>query len=264
MELTVLGAGPAYTDRPGASGACYLVRDVGGAILLDLGQGSFPRIFEHVEPSALAGILISHLHPDHFVDLVPLRHYLRFEFSPSRRMPVHADAGLTERLDGLHGDRGFTAAALDVVPLAVGMRTVGPFEVEAIRVTHTADSYAFRVAPAPGPVPGADAGSSGVEAPSGAALVYSGDVGLADDLVPLIHPGDTLLVEVSFGPGPSDPAAQHLDGSEVGRIAVATRAGRVLLTHLQMGNDAEETIRSVKARYGGPVTLVEPGFRTET
>ena len=45
MRLTVLGAGPAYTDREGASGACYLVSLGSTHLLLDLGQGSFPRIF---------------------------------------------------------------------------------------------------------------------------------------------------------------------------------------------------------------------------
>ena len=246
MELIVLGAGPAYTDRSGATGACYLVRARGDAILLDLGQGSLPRAFEHVEPSSLAGVVISHLHPDHFIDLVPLRHYLRYEFRPARRMTVHADARLRDRLDGLHGDPGFTEAALDIAPLSPGRRVVGPFDIEARRVTHTDDSYAFRVS-LDGSAPG---------------LVYSGDVGRGDDLLPLIRQGDTLLIEVSFGPGPADPGAQHLDGPEVGRVAATSRAGRVLLTHLQMGNDAEATIRSVQAVYEGPIELVEPRYRT--
>ena len=32
--------------------------------------------------------------------------------------------------------------------------------------------------------------------------MYSGDCGRADDMAPLAEPGDVLLVEVSFGPGP--------------------------------------------------------------
>jgi ribonuclease BN (tRNA processing enzyme) len=247
VELIVLGAGPAYTDRPGASGASYLVQSDGVAVLVDLGQGSFPRIFPELEPSRLAAVLVSHLHPDHFVDLVALRHYLRYEFMPPRRIAVHADAALAARLDGLHGQPGFTAEALDVVALAPGVREVGPLRVEAARVTHTADSYAFRLS--------ANGGGSG--------LVYSGDVGRAEDLVPLIRPGDALLVEASFGAGPVEPAAQHLNGPAVGTLAAATGAGRVLLTHLQMGHDVDETVASVRAAYGGPVVFVEPGYRTE-
>ena len=244
MELTVLGAGPAYTNQRGATGAAYLLRSADTSILLDLGQGSFPALAASLEPSVLAGIFISHLHPDHFIDLVALRHYLRYEFDPPRRVSVHAPADLGERIDALHAEPGFTAATLDVLPLGNGQQEVGPFRIEAGLVTHTSESYAFRVS---------------VDGPG---LVYSGDCGDAADLEPLIRPGDTLLAEVSFGPGPVPPGALHLDGPSVGRLAAARGVGRVLLTHLQMGFDPAATVASVKARFRGPVELVTPGFST--
>jgi len=245
MELIVLGAGPAYSDLPGATGAAYLLYDRGTWLLLDLGQGSFPALAGRVEPSTLAGVVVSHLHPDHFIDLVPLRHYLRYEFDPPRRGRVHGPSGLMDRLDALHDEPGFTSAALDVVDLAPGTRTIGPFEVEAAFVRHTAESYAFRVGTAAGP-----------------GLVYSGDCGRADDLRPLIRPGDTLLSEVSFGPGPVPPGAEHLDGPAVGRLATATGVARLLLTHLQMGFSPEATVASARRSFAGPVELVAPGFTT--
>jgi ribonuclease BN (tRNA processing enzyme) len=247
MELTVLGAGPAYTDRPGATGAAYLVRAGGEALLLDLGQGSFPALASRVEPSKLRAVLVSHLHPDHFIDLVPLRHYLHYEFSPPRRVRVLGPAGLGERIDALHGQPGFTAAALDVERLAAGAHPIGPFLVEACLVTHTDESYAFRV----------------TAAGDGLGLVYSGDCGRAADLLPLIRPGDTLLSEISFGAGPVPPGAQHLDGPAVGSLATEAGAGRVLLTHLQMGYDPEAAIAAVRAEFRGPVELLTPGLMFE-
>src|SRR4029079_9357970 len=98
MQLTVLGAGPAYTDREGATGAAYLVEAGDAAILLDLGQGSFPPLAVAIEPSRLDAVVISHLHPDHFIDLVPLRHYLAYEFDPPRRLRVLGPADLAEPL----------------------------------------------------------------------------------------------------------------------------------------------------------------------
>ena len=71
--------------------------------------------------------------------------------------------------------------------------------------------------------------------------------------------GDALLTEVSFGPGPVPSDAIHLDGPAVGTLAAETRPGQVLLTHLQMGFDPDATIASVRARYDGPVRLVQPG-----
>jgi len=245
MRLDVIGAGPAYTDRVGATGAAYLVRSADHGLLLDLGQGSFSRLASLVDPGDLTAVVISHLHPDHFIDLVPLRHYLRWEM-PRRRVLVLGPAALRARLDGLHGDPGFSQAALDLETLAVGVRTVGPFELQVARVTHTDSSFGFRVS----------IGGGGV------GLAYSGDCGRAEDLDVLVRQGDTLLCEVSFGPGPVVAGAQHLDGPAVGRLAHRTNVGRVLLTHLQMGYDHEATIESVRAHFDGPVELVDPGFAT--
>ena len=47
----------------------------------------------------------------------------------------------------------------------------------------------------------------------------------------------------------------------MGDLAARTGAGRVLLTHLQMGFDRDATVASVRARYDGPVDLVDPGMR---
>jgi ribonuclease BN (tRNA processing enzyme) len=250
VELTVLGAGPAYTNRPGATGAAYLLRSGETAVLLDLGQGSFPRLMAAIEPSDLVAVFVSHLHPDHFIDLVPLRHYLRYEFDPGRRVRVYGPSGLEDRLDCLHGQPGFAAEALDVTALAVGSVSIDGsdgLEVEARLVTHTKESYGFRVGP--------EAGGRG--------LVYSGDCGRADDLAPLIQPGDVLLSEVSFGPGPVPQGAFHLNSAAVGDLASSTGVGRVLLTHLQMGNDEGATVEAVRNRFEGPVELVEPGMQLE-
>jgi ribonuclease BN (tRNA processing enzyme) len=248
MRLNVVGAGPAYTDQPGAVGAAYLLRLDGASLLLDFGQGAFPGLAGLLDPATLDAVVVSHLHPDHFIDLVPLRHYLRWE-EPRRRVRVIGPAGLDGRLDALHAEPGFAAAALDVEALAPGRLTIGPFELEAARVRHTDSSFGFRVAPA-----GAPDGTPG--------LVYSGDCGRADDLIPLARRGDTLLCEVSFGPGPVVPGAEHLDGPAVAELASRVGAARVLLTHLQMGYDRAATVASVRAGFDGPVELVEPGFET--
>jgi len=247
VDLIVLGAGPAYSDRPGSIGAAYLFVHEDASIVLDLGQGSFPNLARAMDPSRLLAVAISHLHPDHFVDLVPLRHYLRYEFVPPRRVTVHAPEGVARRLDGLHDEPGFTAQALDVVDLSPGSRTIGPFELETAAVTHSRESYGFRLRVA------GDLAGRGV--------VYSGDCGRAADLKALIRPGDTLLTEVAFGPGPVPPGAQHLDGPAVGELAAVSGIERLLLTHLQMGHDTDETIASVRRQYEGDVRFVWPGDR---
>jgi ribonuclease BN (tRNA processing enzyme) len=245
MELLVVGSGAAYPDRPGTASSTYVVSHAGTRLCLDLGQGGFAGLAGRLEPSTLTAVVVSHLHPDHFIDLVALRHYLLYEFEPPRRVRVLAPDGLAERMDALLAEPGFTAAALDVEPRREGSIRVGSLALESRHVTHTAESYAVRVASAD------DASAPG--------LIFSGDCGRAEDLAPLIRPGDTLLSEVAFGPGPVPVGDLHLDGPAVGTLAAATGAGQVLLTHLQMGQDPAATITAVKARYGGPVALVADG-----
>lgn len=242
MRLDVIGAGPAFTDRPGATGAAYLVRFDATAILLDLGQGSFPRLAGLLDPGDLDAVLVSHLHPDHFVDLVSLRHFLRWGPGAPRRVRVIGPPGLGNRLDALHAEIGWSATALDVEVLAPAVLAIGSIRVEVGRVTHHGASFAFRLS---------HANSRG--------LVYSGDCGRAEDLLGLIRPGDTLLSEVSFGPGPVPADAAHLDGPSVGVLAARSGAGHVLLTHLLMDHDESGTIAAVRQAYHGPVAFVHPG-----
>jgi ribonuclease BN (tRNA processing enzyme) len=236
---------------PGSGGA-----EGWAAILLDLGQGAFSNLAATVEPSTLAAVVVSHLHPDHFIDLISLRHYLRFEFEPGRRMAVLGPAGLAERLDALHAEPGFTAASLDVAPLGEGIRRIGPFVVDARMIAHTEESYGFRVAAA---------GAAGFDDQAGESpgLVYSGDCSRAEDLLPLIRPGDVLLSEATFGAGPVPPGAEHITSADAARVAAAGGASRLLLTHVLAGHSRAETLAAAQAVFSGPIQLVTEGDRFE-
>jgi len=253
MELLVVGSGAAYPNTPGTASSCYVVLHHGAAICLDLGQGAFAGLAGRLEPADLAGVVVSHLHPDHFVDLVALRHYLRFEFDPPRRMRVIGPAGLRQRLDGVTGESGFAAGTLDFEDRGEGQVQIGPFLLESRRVTHTTDSFATRVTLATATAAAAVA--------DGPAIVYSGDCGRAADLAPLIRPGDVLLCEVAFGPGPIPVPDLHLDGAAVGRLAAETGVSQLLLTHLQMNRDPAATLAAARAEYSGRVSLVADGDR---
>ena len=189
IELTILGAGPAYTSRPGAVGAAYLVRAGDDAILLDLGQGVVPNLAGASSRAPSDRSSISHLHPDHYIDLVPLRHYLRYDFDPPRRVAVLGPAGLADRLDALHDEPGFAAASLDIADLGGdGMRQLGGLTLEArcIRTPTRATRSGCRPARVRASSTRATAAT-----PAG--------------LRPLLRPGDMLLSEVSFG---ADPVAE--------------------------------------------------------
>ena len=84
MRLTVLGKSPSWQD---AGGACsgYLIQDGDTSLLLDCGNGVFGKMRQRLDYTELDAVLISHLHADHFLDLVPFAYALTYA---PRQQPV--------------------------------------------------------------------------------------------------------------------------------------------------------------------------------
>ena len=81
MRITVLGKSPAWQD---ADGACsgYLVEGGGQTILLDCGPGVFAKLRRFVDYVDVDAVVITHLHADHILDLVPYASGLRYAPRP--------------------------------------------------------------------------------------------------------------------------------------------------------------------------------------
>jgi len=195
MELIVIGAGPAYTIAGGRRTASYLVRAGGAALLLDLGR-LLPQPGSTLERANSRQWSLVHLHPDHFIDLVPLRHYLRFEFDPPRRVRVLGPAGLGERIDALHAAPGSR-------PRLWIWRRSPPGRSESEPLRWRPDSRPTRRELR---VPGLRGWGRGRGA-AAPGLVYSGDCGRAEDLVPLIRSGIRCLPRPrsELDPSPTEP-----------------------------------------------------------
>ena len=247
LQLTVVGAAPAWARGPGRPSSSYLVELGDAGVLLDLGQGALGALWAYRDPSTLAGIVISHLHPDHHVDLVALRHLLRYGMGEPRRVDLFAPADLRPRYDAFLGELDFLGAAFDGADVRAGAWMVGPFQVEARPVLHSLDSHGYRISVA------ADRGAPG--------LVYSGDCADWTGLVPLLRPGDTLLSEAFWGVEKPDPAAMHLTADDAARAALAGKAARLVLTHVGEEHDPIAALAAARARFPGEVLLAEPGLR---
>lgn len=243
MRLTVVGAAAAWTVRQGHPSSCYLVEIGSDAILLDLGQGALGSVFAHRDPATLRAVVISHMHGDHHVDLIPLRNLLRFGYREPRRIGLHAPVGLRHRYDVFTGESGFLDDLVGT-DVAEGVWQIGPFSVEARLVTHSEQSHAFRVSEA--------------AAPGAPGLVYSGDCGRADDLLPLIHEGDTVLCEAFWSTLEPQPGANHLSSAEAADVARRGGAAHLILTHVLEAHDPTAALHAAQAVFGGPVQLAEP------
>jgi ribonuclease BN (tRNA processing enzyme) len=243
LRLTVLGSSAAWSERPGRPSSCYMVEIGEEAILLDLGQGALASVFPHRDPSTVRAVVVSHMHGDHHVDLIPLRNLLYYHYGEPRSIGLHLPAGLRERYDVFMGEEGF----LDFMEggdVAAGIRRIGPFVVEAAQVMHSENSHAFRV-------------TDSAE-PNGPGLVYSGDCGRADDLLPLIREGDTLLCEAFWSTREPIPSANHLDAVQAADVARRGGAAHLILTHVLDSYDPPAGLAAARDVFPGPVDLAEP------
>jgi ribonuclease BN (tRNA processing enzyme) len=100
VEITVLGESPSWQD---AGGACsgYLIENDGFVLLLDCGNGVFSKLRRFADYLEVDAVLISHLHADHFLDLIPFA--VRF-----CEMPHYT---LTYAVDLVDGASRFTYSA---------------------------------------------------------------------------------------------------------------------------------------------------------
>ena len=91
--VTVVGSSCSI-PRPNRACSCYLVRGPAHAIAFDMGTGAFSKLRSHIVPEELDAVVISHMHPDHFLDVIPLRYALRYgPRTTDRRLVLYLPPG---------------------------------------------------------------------------------------------------------------------------------------------------------------------------
>ncbi|MBA2529218.1 MAG: MBL fold metallo-hydrolase, partial [Euzebyales bacterium] len=145
MRLTVLGCAGTY---PGRQRMCssYLVEHAGYRLLLDCGNGSLANLQRCCDVGDIDAVLISHVHPDHFVDLYGLYYALRFHPDGPRSVPVYAPAGAREYVAQLLDDAAQFASVCRFEVVAAGQELVlGPLAVSLFAAEHPVETLASRV-----------------------------------------------------------------------------------------------------------------------
>src|SRR6185436_12614693 len=105
VRITVLGKSPAWQD---AGGACsgYLVEAGDRCLLLDCGNGVFGKLRAARDFTRVCAVVISHLHADHFIDLVPYAYALAYSHqarAAGHRPVLYAPPGARETFRRITG-----------------------------------------------------------------------------------------------------------------------------------------------------------------
>ena len=147
MRLTVLGSSGGY-PAPGSACSGYLLEDADTRLWIDAGSGTFARLLEHCTPDRLSAVLISHLHADHWTDLIVGLHTLRFAFERDEPLPVYGPEGWTETM-GVVAEWAREEEPAFVAHELRDRETIeaGSLSIEAIEVEHIddIDTFGFRI-----------------------------------------------------------------------------------------------------------------------
>jgi ribonuclease BN (tRNA processing enzyme) len=253
VRLTVVGCAGSFPS-PDSPASCYLVEadDADGRtwrILLDLGSGALGPLQRHAPLDGLDAVLLTHLHPDHFMDVCGL--YVARHYAPGRSastpLPIFGPAGTAARIHQAYGgDPAGMDATFDFRELADGEPLgLGPFTVTPYRVEHPVESYGLRVE--------AQAGRRGE------VLAYTGDTDSCEALLPLAKGADLLLAEASFEEGRDDARGIHLTGLRAGLAAADAGCRRLLLTHVPVWTDPAVVLAEARSAFPGPVEVARAG-----
>jgi ribonuclease BN (tRNA processing enzyme) len=243
----VLGKSPAWQDVDGACSG-YLVEHEGFRLLLDCGCGVFAKLRRFADYTAVDAIVISHLHADHFLDLVPFSYALIYapHSEPPRHPALYAPPGARDcfrRVTGAWGDERLIEKAFEVreydpaAPLAAG-----PLQVRFQPVPHVGATHAVEV-----------------RAATGGRLTFSADGAPSEALWTFAHETDLLLIEATLPePEPDEPRV-HMTAAEAGEHGRKAGARRLVLTHLTDELDAVWARQEAERAFGGPVAVAQEG-----
>ncbi len=220
MRLTVIGCGDAFGSG-GRFNTCFMIEGSERTILLDCGASSSVALkARNVDLNAIDGIVLSHLHGDHFGALPFFMLESQFHLRRDKPLAVVGPPGTRERINAAM-EVFFPGSSKNVwrFPFAVGEITPGVpdevlgFAVRTAEVIHQsgAPSTAVRLTQA------------------GKTLAYSGDTEWTDALVPIADGADLFIVEC-YDYDRDLPG--HTSFATIKEKRGSLRAKRIMVTHM--------------------------------
>ncbi len=244
VEVIVLGSSGTF---PRAGGACngFLAREGDTRVLLDIGTGVLSRLYQWIDPGKLDALVITHLHPDHFLDIYPYRYFLEFQAQGRLPLPVYAPAGAADYIRGLFNEAD--TSKFDRVFKFTDLVPDEPFEVGGLTIT-------------PRPVSHLDP-TYGLEvAAGGRRFFYTSDTDAFESLVSYCEDVDLLLAETTLRAEDADVPVAHMTTTQVADLARRARVGRLVLTHLWPHYDRTQIKREVEGGFNGRIDLADEGL----
>ncbi len=255
----MLGKSPSWQD---AGGACsgYLLQEGETTVLIDCGNGVFSKLRQVADYVDVDAVVVSHLHADHFLDLVPFSYALTYAprqqpvpvppwpgtDSPARPRLIAPPRAtdVFRRVVGAWGNDDLIENAFELEEYEESSTPeVGPLRFRFKSVPHFTETFAIHV----------------VSAEGGGSLAYGADSSPSEDLVEFVKDCALLVIEATLPRPERSGTRGHLTPEEAGDHARRARARRVVLTHISDELDATWARKQASEAFGAPVEVAAEG-----
>jgi ribonuclease BN (tRNA processing enzyme) len=251
VRVTVLGKSPAFADVGGACSG-YLVQEGATTLLMDIGNGVFGKLRSAVDYTTVDAVVVSHMHADHSLDLVPFAYALiyapdgRAREEPIRLMVPPGGRDQLRRVVGTWGGEELIEEAFALEEYASGdVLDVGDLRIRSHAVPHY--------------LPHTNALELTVPAGGSGRLTYGADHGPADTLVEFAQGTDLLLIEATLKAPEESLPRGHITAREAGEHGRRAGARRLVVTHVSDLIDPDWVRSEAADGFGGPVTIAAEG-----
>lgn len=247
MRLTVLGASGTWPNA-GAATSGYLVQHDGFNLWVDAGTGTLANLQRHIALSEIDGILISHEHPDHFVDLYPCFYAWHYGELGKPGLPVFVPTDFTQTLADVVSidSQVVMRSAFSFAEIAPGEGfELGPYRVKTEPMMHLGlPALGFRMET------------------DGVVLAYTGDTGPTHAVERLARGADLLLSEATWQDR-EDLLPFHLSARQAAVHAREAGVGGLVLTHVWPTLDTDVSKAQAAEEYLGPLDVAVEGASFE-
>lgn len=243
ISVTPLGCSAMYaTEDIAASG--YLIDVDGYRLWLDAGGGTWQKLLTVVDFAEVDGILLSHRHPDHTIDLFQFFHARRYGERELPTIPLWAPEETIGRLTAFSTELHET---FDIRPIAGGeVADIGDAKASFIEMRHPVETCGLRL----------EHGD--------AVFCYTADTGPGSDFHGLGHDADVMICEATFQDSDRPWWEGHMSATQAGQMASDVGISRLVLTHLPPTRNHELSLAEATRAAGTvQVELAQPGRTIE-
>ena len=241
MKLKVLGSSSPYITNE-RNGIGYLIESDNHRIMLDAGSGICRNIDMNKELENLT-IIISHLHRDHYAELLPLS-YATYIMAKNNllknKIKVYIPNDI-ESIDKLYVQSLEEDSYFEIIEYSKeDILYIGTMKVEFTESLHGVKTYSIKVSE------------------NDKSICYTSDTGYANEnIISFANNAELLICETTYLKDQHKAKDVHLTTIEAGDLAVKSNVKRLMINHFWPSISKEKYLEEVKNIFDNVIVAEE-------